>query len=99
MPLLFVGLDAQAAEPFRDTVLPFVKTYCVECHNAKKSEGELDLTRYTSAEKVAADYRKWEHVVTFVTKEEMPPPDAKQPTPAERAEVLGVLGKLMLQAA
>lgn len=99
MSLLIVGVNADAAEPYRDTVLPFVKTYCVECHNAKKSEGELDLTRYSSAEKVAADYRKWEHVVTFVTKEEMPPPDAKQPTPAERAEVLGVLGKLMLQEA
>ena len=99
MPLLLLGLDAQGAEPFRDTVLPFVKAYCVECHNAKKTEGELDLTRYSSAEKVAADYRKWEHVVTFVTKEEMPPPDAKQPTPAERAEMLGVLGKLMLQEA
>ena len=88
-----------AAEPFRETVLPFVKSYCVECHNSKTEEGELDLTRYSSAEQVAADYRKWEHVVTFVTKEEMPPPDAKQPTPAERAEVLGVLGKLMLQEA
>ncbi len=99
MPLLFMGFDAKGAEPFRDTVLPFVKTYCVECHNTKKTEGELDLTRYTSAEKVAADYRKWEHVVTFVTKEEMPPPDAKQPTPAERTEVLSVLGKLMLQEA
>ncbi|GDY08069.1 hypothetical protein LBMAG52_15550 [Planctomycetia bacterium] len=96
---LHIGLDVDAAEPFQDTVLPFVKTYCVECHNAKKTEGELDLTRYSSAEKVAADYRKWEHVVTFVTKEEMPPPDAKQPTPAERAKVLGVLGKLMLQEA
>ena len=99
MPLLFVAQSVEGAEPFRDTVLPFVKTYCVECHNAKKTEGELDLTRYSSAEKVAADYRKWEHVVTFVTKEEMPPPDAKQPTPAERTEVLGVLGKLMLQEA
>ena len=100
--LLTVPFDtalAEAAEPFRETVLPFVKTYCLECHNPKKTEGELDLTRYSSAEAVAKDYRKWEHVVTFVTKEEMPPPDAKQPTPAERGEVLGVLGKLMLQEA
>ena len=99
MTLLFGGFRAVAAEPFQDTVLPFVKTYCIECHNAKTTEGELDLTRYSTAESVAKDYRKWEHVVTFVTKEEMPPPDAKQPTPAERTEVLGVLGKLMLQEA
>ena len=97
--LLFGATPTEAVEPFHDTVLPFVKTYCVECHNAKKTEGELDLTRYSTAEAVAADYRKWEHVVTFVTKEEMPPPDAKQPAPRERAEVLQVLGKLMLQEA
>ncbi len=99
MPLSFHERDVFGAESFPETVLPFVKTYCVECHNSKTTEGQLDLTKYTTAEAVAADYRKWEHVVTFVTKEEMPPPDAKQPTQAERAEVLGVLGKLMLQEA
>ncbi|MFM9964552.1 MAG: DUF1592 domain-containing protein [Planctomycetaceae bacterium] len=89
----------EAADPFRERVLPFVKTYCVACHNQKTTEGELDLTRYTSPEAVAADYRKWEHVVIFLTKEEMPPPDAKQPAARERAEVLQVLGKLLLEEA
>lgn len=92
-------LDVQAAEPFQDIVLPFMKTYCVECHNSKTNEGQLDLTKYATTQAVAADYRKWEHVVTFVTREEMPPPDAKQPNPAERRAVLEVLGKLMLQEA
>ncbi len=94
--LLLGGLIAEAADPYRVTVLPFVKSYCLDCHNPKTTEGQLDLTKYSTAESVAADYRKWEHVVTFVTKEEMPPPDAKQPTPKERTEVLGVLGKLMM---
>ena len=97
--LTFQSLTVEAADSFQDTVLPFVKSYCIECHNQKKTEGQLDLTRYTTAESVAADYRKWEHVVTFVTKEEMPPPDATQPAPAERAKVLRVLGTLMLQEA
>ncbi|MCX7423386.1 MAG: DUF1592 domain-containing protein [Planctomycetia bacterium] len=86
-------------ESFPETVLPFVKAYCVECHNSKKSEGDLDLSKYGTTQSVAADYRKWEHVVTFVTREEMPPPDAKQPNPAERKAALNVLGKLMLQEA
>ncbi|TXT23298.1 MAG: hypothetical protein FD138_3290, partial [Planctomycetota bacterium] len=96
---LFGESSVNAADSFHETVLPFVKTYCVECHNQKKPEGQLDLTRYETAQAVAADYRKWEHVVTFVTREEMPPPDAKQPEPAERAKVLRVLGTLMLQEA
>ena len=101
-PLLMLAFRSQtveAADSFQDTVLPFVKTYCVECHNQKKNEGQLDLTRYATSESVAADYRKWEHVVTFVTKEEMPPPDAQQPEPVERAKVLRVLGALLLQEA
>ena len=96
---LSCGLCAEGAEPFQETVLPFVNTYCVECHNSKTTEGQLDLSKFATAEMVAAEYRKWEHVVTFVTKEEMPPPDAKQPTPAERVAVLRVLGQLMLQEA
>lgn len=97
--MLFASFDANAAELFQDTVLPFVKAYCVECHNSKTNEGQLDLTKYATTQAVAADYRKWEHVVTFVTREEMPPPDAKQPAPSERKAVLDVLGKLMLQEA
>ncbi len=96
---LSCGLCAEGAEPFQETVLPFVKTYCVECHNSKTTEGQLDLSKFATAEMVAAEYRKWEHVVTFITKEEMPPPDAKQPAPAERVAVLRVLGQLMLQEA
>lgn len=97
--ILGLTLNAVGADEFREKVLPFVKTYCVECHDSKKMEAQLDLTKYSSAEMVAADFRQWEHVVTFVTKEEMPPPDAKQPTPAERAVVLKVLDQLVLQEA
>lgn len=87
------------ADAFREKVVPFVKAYCVECHDAKKKEAQLDLSKYATAEMVAADYRQWEHVLTFVTREEMPPPDAKQPVPAERAEVLKVLEALLLTEA
>ncbi len=99
MLILGLTLNAVGADEFREKVLPFVKTYCVECHDSKKMEAQLDLTKYSSAEMVAADFRQWEHVVTFVTKEEMPPPDAKQPTPAERAVVLKVLDQLVLAEA
>ena len=48
--LLFGPTLTEAVEPFQDKVLPFVKAYCIECHNPKTTEGELDLTRYLSAE-------------------------------------------------
>lgn len=88
-----------AAEPFQETVLPFVKTYCVSCHNAQKASAELNLAQFDSAAKVIQDFRAWEHVLTFVRKEEMPPAKAKQPTAKERADVLAALEGLLLAEA
>jgi hypothetical protein len=87
--LAFQAISARAADPFRERIVPFVKTYCVECHNAKKAEAELNLEKFDSAEMAAEDFRQWEHVITFVQREEMPPQTAKQQPPAElRAEIL-----------
>lgn len=94
--LLLVAAPARAADPLTDTIRPFLDTYCVSCHNAKKASGELDLTRLTM---IGDDFRQWEHVVSFVRKEEMPPPKAKQPTAALRAEVLAALDKALLAEA
>ena len=95
---LLIAPHVHAADPFEDQVLPFVKSYCVQCHNAKKASGELDLTRYTSASKILEDFRQWEHVVAFLKKEEMPPAKAKQPTPAERAAILTTLESVLVKA-
>ena len=65
------------------------------CHNPKRTEGELDLTRYKSAAALGEHFRQWEHVVTFLRREEMPPEKAKQPTSDERAEILATIEKLM----
>ncbi len=58
---------------FRDKVAPFMKTYCFKCHNQKTAEGLLNLTRYTSSALIAQDFRQWEHVITFLKEEKMPP--------------------------
>ncbi|HEY3788745.1 MAG TPA: DUF1587 domain-containing protein, partial [Urbifossiella sp.] len=97
--LLLASTEARAAEPFQDKVLPFLKTYCVDCHNAKKSKGDLDLTRFTSAAKLVEDFRQWEHVLTFLKKEEMPPAKAKQPSAELRAEMLAAIEKVLLTEA
>lgn len=87
----------EAAEPddFQRHVLPLLKTYCLECHNAKRSEGALDLARFTGASSIGEHFRQWEHVLTFVRKGEMPPEKAKQPSIEERRELLGALERLM----
>ncbi|MBM3979786.1 MAG: DUF1592 domain-containing protein [Planctomycetes bacterium] len=90
---------ARAADPFADTVKPFLNEYCVKCHKADKKSGDLDLTKYDTAAKLLDDFRQWEHVVTFLKKEEMPPPKAKQPTAALRAEMVATIEKVLLTEA
>jgi hypothetical protein len=91
--------ELRAADPFQEKVLPFLNTYCVRCHNEKKNNGELNLAKFTTADKILEDFRQWEHVVTFVKKEEMPPAKEKQPTAELRAEILATLEQVLLKEA
>jgi hypothetical protein len=97
--LVFLGAvcpRASADDVFRDKVAPFMKAYCYRCHNQKTAEGLLNLTRYTSSTLIARDFREWEHVITFLKEEKMPPQESKQPTAGERAEFLAAVDKLLL---
>jgi hypothetical protein len=98
--VLLAGADfAEAQDAFRERVLPFVKEYCVECHNETTSEGELNLTQYKSVELLGEHFRQWEHVISFMKKEEMPPEGAKQPSAALRKEMLGTIATLLREEA
>ncbi|MFO1046080.1 MAG: DUF1592 domain-containing protein [Planctomycetaceae bacterium] len=90
--LQLITQSSVAADPFRESIVPFIQTNCVECHNAKLAEAELNLARYETAEAAADDFRQWEHVITFVQREEMPPKSAKhQPDAKARADFLKTL--------
>ena len=94
-----IASDVYAADTFTDKVLPFLKTYCSECHNQKTKNGELDLSRYTTAAKAIEDFKQWEHVMTFLRKEEMPPAKSKQPSTELRAEMLKVVEGILVEEA
>ena len=95
--LLLACSNGRGDDPFREKVAPFLQTYCFKCHNEKKTEGLLDLTRYTSSTLIARDFRQWEHVITFLKEEKMPPKRGQSsPLPDERAEFLASLDKLLL---
>jgi hypothetical protein len=91
--------DVRAADPFAEKVRPFLNDYCVRCHNEKTKGGELDLKRFTTAAQLLDDFRQWEHVVTFLRKEEMPPAKAKQPTAELRAEMIRTIEGVLLTEA
>ena len=90
-PALAGAADAAAPDAgplqqdFRATVQPFLQTYCLTCHNAEKSKGDLDLSPYASLEAVAKDYQRWDRVRERLEAGEMPPEKAKAHPAAGRA--------------
>lgn len=74
---------------FRDTVQPFLQTFCSECHGKEKPKGNLDLSAYARVDAVARDYRRWEVVLEQLQAERMPPEKAKRHPQADlRQEVI-----------
>lgn len=97
--LLVLGAIAPSAQAdvFQEKIEPFAKKYCHTCHNKKQAKGELDLTRYARDGDVASDFRRWNNVMEFVRKGEMPPSDRKlQPTLEERSAVVRAVEAILL---
>src|SRR4051794_11028088 len=87
----------EAAEPrseqldraFRETVQPFLATYCHGCHGKQSPKAKLDLTTYATVGQVAAAHQTWQTVLERLEAGEMPPEDArKQPSAKERQAIV-----------
>jgi hypothetical protein len=67
-------------------VTAFLNRYCVECHGATKPKADFQIGQLkVSANQ--ADAENWQLVLDNLQLGEMPPKDAKQPTPAEVEKV------------
>ena len=92
-----VGVSVVAAEEppppdlFRQDMLPFVKQFCADCHNADDPQGGLDFSKYaetTSRDIIKGKAREhWQTVLAMLETGAMPPKDAEQP-PKEQLDKL-----------
>ncbi len=96
---VFVGPHSRAAGPdatlapldraFRESVRPFVATYCLGCHGSEGPKGDLDLSVYTTVESVAKDLPQWEAILEQLEAKLMPPAKAKvHPNAEQRRAVI-----------
>ncbi|MFM8479382.1 MAG: c-type cytochrome domain-containing protein, partial [Planctomycetaceae bacterium] len=83
MVLAGVSVPTVRADDFEKIVQPYIRQYCLDCHNATEARGELDFTQFSSPRDVIDSFRRWSAVVEFVSSGEMPPADAPQPSAAE----------------
>ncbi|MCX7401499.1 MAG: DUF1592 domain-containing protein [Planctomycetales bacterium] len=67
-------------------VTAFLNRYCVDCHGPTKPKGDFRVDALKIAMN-AADAENWQLVLDNLQLGEMPPKDAKQPTPAEVEKV------------
>ncbi|MCA9069104.1 MAG: DUF1587 domain-containing protein, partial [Planctomycetaceae bacterium] len=79
----------QLKREFENSVQPFLKTYCLDCHGKALQEAKFDLSGFTSLESVRADLGHWGLILGRMKAGEMPPKDASEiPTPQLRAKVV-----------
>jgi hypothetical protein len=80
--------SAAPDDTFQTTILPFLKTYCLECHNGSKAAGGLTLDGYQSELHARKNRKDWVTVQHLLAAGEMPPKKKKQPTKAETEFIL-----------
>ncbi|MBE7494597.1 MAG: DUF1592 domain-containing protein [Verrucomicrobiaceae bacterium] len=85
--ILAITASAHAAD-----LRPLLEKYCLDCHNADKQKGDVDLTHFGSPQNMMKEFKLWQTMLQQVEEEEMPP---KKPLPsaAEREEIVAFLRK------
>ncbi len=81
----FESRQKEAKQAYDKQIVPFIKTYCGECHGDKKRKGDITF-QYAFKTPGAVNFRKlWQDSVANVKAGDMPPEKAaKQPTDEER---------------
>ncbi len=83
-----VQKNALRLQKFEEKILPFLKTHCVECHNAESQEGGIIVNGLATVDQLLKERKTWEKVYRMINAGAMPPSDYDaQPTEDSRKEV------------
>ena len=78
------GAAKKPTVSFEAQVQPLLSKFCYDCHGDEKQKADLNLQTYKTAADISKDVKTWEHVLTNIRNNEMPPPKKAQPTPEEK---------------
>ncbi|MDQ1471718.1 MAG: hypothetical protein QOJ99_3198 [Bryobacterales bacterium] len=82
-----VSLPCFAANPFDQTVQPFMAKNCYGCHSASLKTADLDLQSFKTVDSVAHDNATWAKVLQKIRSGEMPPKGLTRPDQEQVAAV------------
>jgi hypothetical protein len=90
-----VALQTTAKETFKEKAVPFLKSYCMECHSSKKTKGKVNFLPALKNPGDAAFSKEWKQALANVKTHDMPPDEAdKQPTDEERLAFLDCMARI-----
>ena len=89
------ALKADSEAFFRDHVTPFIKNYCIACHqNRRPTQAGVNFSPALKAPGHAAFHDQWKRAVARVKAHDMPPQGAPQPSDADRRMFVDWIAKL-----
>ena len=57
----FAAAIALIATPLSaEDIRPLLQKYCLDCHNADKQKGDVDLTHFGSPQNVVKEFKLWQ---------------------------------------
>ena len=96
---LAAGTSSLSAAPAWKDAQGVLQAKCYECHNAKKTKGDVNLEQFAADPRIAQQFELWGKVQDTIANGDMPPPKAHQMSDAEHAALLGwVKGELEMLA-
>src|SRR5205814_4187365 len=81
-----------------ETQRTFLQQYCVPCHNAKTTNGQMRLDDLPLELKSVETAERWQKELDVLNAGEMPPQGLKQPPAAEKVAFLDTLSNTMVSA-
>ena len=89
------ALKADSEAFFSDRVTPFIKNYCIACHqNRRPTQAGVNFSPALKAPGHAAFHDQWKRAVARVKAHDMPPEGAPQPSDADRRMFVDWIAKL-----
>lgn len=92
------GLDVRTAVGHAPAVERFFERHCMDCHSGKSPEGGFDIGKVSANLDDPATFGRFVTSHDRIAAGEMPPPDASQPEPEERAAVVALLDDALSKA-
>jgi len=84
---------------FRSRILPFLDSYCVDCHSGEEAKAKFDLSGYGDVDSVIRDHGHWRLVLDRLEAGDMPPKKKRQPPGKDRQFVIDWIKALRKQEA